>query len=118
MSKLNHILILDPIAFAGGSKVSTKHVLSQLESKDARVTILTADPKSWAQSQAYVKPLHMPEKLEKAEQGLLYFARHVVIALQLMWLRLFIGKIDTALAASGPGVDLASTWSNRCLATN
>ncbi|MDD1783946.1 glycosyltransferase family 4 protein [Enterovibrio sp. ZSDZ35] len=107
MSKLNHILILDPIAFAGGSKVSTKHVLSQLKSKEARVTILTADPKSWKQSQAYVQPLCMPEKLEKAEQGLSYFARHLFIALQLLWLRLFVGKIDTALAASGPGVDLA-----------
>ncbi|WP_407334211.1 glycosyltransferase family 4 protein [Enterovibrio sp. 27052020O] len=106
MSKLKHILILDPIAFAGGSKVSTKHVLAQLEDKDVRVSVLTADAKSWRQTQAYVRHLVMPEKLERAEQGLAYFARHLLIAMQLLWFRLFIGRIDTALAASGPGVDL------------
>ncbi|PMN70658.1 glycosyltransferase family 4 protein [Enterovibrio norvegicus] len=106
MSRLTHIVILDPIAFAGGSKVSTKHVLSQLESQEARVTILTADPETWASSQAYVAKLHMPKRLEMAEQGLGYFARHILIAMQLLWLRLFVGQMHTALGASGPGVDL------------
>ncbi|WP_394208968.1 glycosyltransferase family 4 protein [Enterovibrio calviensis] len=106
MSKLKHILILDPIAFAGGSKVSTKHVLAQLENKDVRVSVLTADVKSWRQTQAYVRHLFMPARLESAEQGLAYFARHLLIAAQLLWFRLVIGTIDTALAASGPGVDL------------
>ncbi|WP_028021827.1 glycosyltransferase family 4 protein [Enterovibrio calviensis] len=106
MSKLKHILVLDPIAFSGGSKVSTKHVLTQLEDKNVRVSVLTADTKTWRHTQAFTKALWMPEALEKAEQGAAYFARHVLIALQLLWFRLFIGRIDTALAASGPGVDL------------
>ncbi|WP_235956211.1 hypothetical protein [Grimontia sedimenti] len=106
MKRLKHIVILDPIPFAGGSKVSTKHILSQLESKPVRISILTSDPDTWAKTQAYVKTLHMPKQLEKTEQGLSYFARHFLIALQLLWLRLFVGRMDTALAASGPGVDL------------
>lgn len=106
MKRLKHIVILDPIPFAGGSKVSTKHILSQLESKPVRISILTSDPDTWAKTQAYVKTLYMPKQLEKTEQGLSYFARHFLIALQLLWLRLFVGRMDTALAASGPGVDL------------
>ncbi|WP_281544892.1 glycosyltransferase family 4 protein [Grimontia sp. SpTr1] len=106
MKRLKHIVILDPIPFAGGSKVSTKHILSQLESKPVRISILTSDPDTWAKTQAYVKTLYMPKQLKKAEQGLSYFARHFLIALQLLWLRLFVGRMDTALAASGPGVDL------------
>ncbi|KKD60202.1 glycosyltransferase [Grimontia sp. AD028] len=106
MKRLKHIVILDPIPFAGGSKVSTKHILSQLESKPVRISILTSDPDTWAKTQAYVKTLYMPKQLEKTEQGLSYFTRHFLIALQLLWLRLFVGRMDTALAASGPGVDL------------
>ncbi|WP_097356988.1 glycosyltransferase family 4 protein [Candidatus Enterovibrio escicola] len=107
MSRLKHIVILDPISFAGGSKISTNHVLSQLKNKNVRVSILTADPDSWASSQAYVSILHMPCMLETAEHGIRYFVRHVLIALQLIWLRLFAGRMHTALAASGPGVDFA-----------
>ncbi|ATF09040.1 glycosyltransferase family 4 protein [Candidatus Enterovibrio altilux] len=107
MNRLTHIIILDPVAFAGGSKISTKHVLSQLKSQDTRVTILTADPASWSSSQAYITRLRMPQLLKKAEQGMMYFARHLLIAIQLLWLRLFVGQIHTALGASGPGVDLA-----------
>lgn len=106
MSSRKHILILDPIPFAGGSKVATKHILQQLEGEATRISILTADPQSWAKSDARITRLRMPKKLERTEQGIAYFLRHGLIALQVLWLRLFIGKVDVALAASGPGVDL------------
>lgn len=106
MSSRKHILILDPIPFAGGSKVATKHILQQLDGNATHISILTADPQSWAKSDARITRLRMPKKLERTEQGIAYFLRHGLIALQVLWLRLIIGKVDVALAASGPGVDL------------
>lgn len=115
MKRLPHILVLDPIAFAGGSKISTRHVLSLLEHKKVRISILSADVKSWQAlsldkthlATTSVTPLFMPTALQKTEQGIGFFIRHFIIAAQLLWLRIFTARIDTALAASGPGVDYA-----------
>lgn len=106
MKTVKHIVILDPIPFAGGSKVSTHHILSLLEEKPVKISILTADPASWSSVTASITPLRMPRSLAKTEQGVPYFFRHLIIAIQLLWLRMLIGRIDAALAASGPGVDL------------
>ena len=107
MNALKHILILDPVAFGGGSKISTQHLLSLLDRQKVHVSVLTSDLKSWKNTPFNVCPLYMPKRLEKAEQGVLFFIRHCFIAVQLLWLHLFIARIDTALAASGPGVDFA-----------
>ena len=107
MKTLKHILILDPVAFAGGSKISTQHLFSLLDLTQVRVSVLTSDLQSWKETPFHLHPLCMPKPLEKAEQGVLFFIRHFFIAAQLLWLRLFIGRIDTALGGSGPGVDFA-----------
>ena len=42
-----HILLIDPIAYCGGSKVATGHILDGLDANISRVTIVTNDPDSW-----------------------------------------------------------------------
>ena len=102
-----HILVLDPTPFAGGSKVATLNILRLLDPQTTRVSVLTNDIASWPGAQITRQPLGEAQSLTKQEQGLSYFARHLLIALHILRLRLRHGPIDIALGASGPGVDLA-----------
>ncbi|MCP3870942.1 MAG: glycosyltransferase family 4 protein [Gammaproteobacteria bacterium] len=107
MSARRHLLVIDPTAFAGGSKVATENILRLLDLENIRITVLSADKHSW--SWPHLKRLHLVEPgwLARQEQGVPYFLRHAIIALQLVLLRLLHGRFDVALGASGPGVDLA-----------
>ena len=102
-----HILVLDPTPFAGGSKVATLTVLRQLNSHTTTVRVLSSDPSSWSDKAIRHHRLFEAKPLVQQEQGLSYFARHLLIALQILLLRLRFGPFDIALGASGPGVDLA-----------
>jgi len=107
MNKQRHLIVIDPTAFAGGSKVATESILSLLDSQQFRITVLTADKQSWLSKQINRVNVYEPKCLAQKEQGIGYFIRHGVLALQLLWARLRFGRIDVALGASGPGVDLA-----------
>ncbi len=119
MKLLKHILLIDPIAFNGGSKTATKNILEQLQGGEFKLTIVTARPNDWlAWSQQIdncsVAPLWELPFLAKAEQGLSYFARHLLIFLQLC-IHIFIkGKVDVSIGCSGPGVDLSLYLLKRC----
>jgi len=107
MNTRQHLVVIDPIAFPGGSKVATENILALLPLQGTRVTILSADRKAWQHpGWRHVRLFELPW-LARREQGLGYFARHLWIGMQLLLLRLRHGRIDTALGASGPGVDLA-----------
>lgn len=108
MSQKKHMVLVDPIAFAGGSKVATENILRQLNFDKTRVSVLTADQSSWHLPEIEHQTLFEPDFLVKKEQGVGYFLRHLNIALQLFLLRMRHGPIDIALGASGPGVDLAT----------
>ncbi len=101
-----HLLVIDSTAYTGGSKIATENILKLLNSRRMRVTVLTADCHSWNWPTLKRMKLYQPEWLAKKEQGVLYFLRHFFIALSILIIRLRTGKIDIALGASGPGVDL------------
>jgi len=105
MNSYHHLLVIDPTAYSGGSKVASGNILRLLNKEQVRVTVLTADPDSWREFRRL--QLFQPKWLAWQEQGLLYFLRHLFIAVNIMILRLRFGQIDIALGASGPGVDLA-----------
>lgn len=107
MNSKRHLIVIDPTAFGGGSKVATENILRLLDNDHIRITVLTADLNSWHWSQLNRVRLYQPQWLANQQQGIPYFLRHMVIALQLMLTRVRFGKIDIALGASGPGVDLA-----------
>jgi glycosyltransferase involved in cell wall biosynthesis len=102
-----HILLIDPIAFPGGSKIATSHILKLLDENINRVTIVTKDPLSWPANCLRKSPLIEPNFLANKEQGLWYFLRHILIVFSLIWARFKFGRIDVAVGASGPGVDLS-----------
>jgi len=102
-----HLIVIDPTAFSGGSKVATENILRLLDTEQTRITILTADAHSWHLPLFKRVRLYQPRWLANKEQGIAYFLRHICIALNLLALRLRFGRFDMALGASGPGVDLA-----------
>ena len=102
-----HILLIDPIAFPGGSKIATSHILKMLDENINRVTVVTKDPLSWPASYLKKSPLIEPNFLASKKQGIWYFLRHILIVLSLIWARFKFGRIDIAVGASGPGVDLS-----------
>ena len=99
MKDRTHLLVLDPTAFAGGSKVATTTLLNTLDPDKIDVTVLSADPQTWRKTSYKYFYLYQPKWLSHREQGLAYFFRHSVIALAIMLVRLRSGKIDIALGA-------------------
>ena len=106
MTSRHHLLVIDPTAFAGGSKIATENILRLLD-KQMRITVLSADRDSWGWSGLHRVRLWEPKTLARQEQGIFYFLRHLHIGLQILIARLRYGRFDVALGASGPGVDLA-----------
>jgi len=106
MKQPNHIVVIDAIAYAGGSKVATNNLLLSFAGSNHKITIVTNDETSWSHRFVII-PLIEPHWLAIREQGLCYFLRHFMIALHLVFVRLRVGKIDLAIGASGPGVDLS-----------
>jgi len=102
-----HILLIDPIAFPGGSKIATRQMLKILDKNISRVTIVTKDPLSWPASQLKKSALVEPGFLASREQGIGYFLRHILIVFSIIWARFKFGRFDIAVGASGPGVDLS-----------
>jgi len=107
MKHKRHLVVIDPTAFSGGSKVATESILRLLDSHKIRITVLSADPDSWRDPRFKRVHLYQPQWLAKKEQGIAYFLRHLFIALNLWVTRLRFGGFDIGLGASGPGVDLA-----------
>lgn len=104
------ILVLDPTAFTGGSKIATENLLrpliNQTGSTPFDIAVLSADSHSWPRLNGKHLRLYLPNWLAKQQQGLPFFALNGLIALQVLLARLRLGKIDIAIGASGPGVDL------------
>jgi glycosyltransferase involved in cell wall biosynthesis len=107
MIRKRHLIVIDPTAFSGGSKVATENMLRLLDIEQTRITILTADANSWRLPLFKRVRLYQPRWLASRDQGITYFLRHTCIALNVLLLRLRFGRFDIALGASGPGVDLA-----------
>lgn len=107
MKHKKHLLVIDPTPFSGGSKVATENILRLLDSTKIRVTVLSSDKSSWQCAHLHKVFLVEANCLSKMEQGLGYFLRHLLIGVSILLVRLRFGKIDIAIGASGPGVDLS-----------
>jgi len=110
-----HILLIDPIAYCGGSKIATGHILDGLDANISKVTILTNDPDSWPTGSWNKVALFDPRLLASKEQGIGYFLRHFLMVFSILWARIRYGRIDVALGASGPGVDLSMYMARKLL---
>ena len=113
--KTQHLLLIDPIAFPGGSKIATSHALALADTQQLRVTVVTRDPASWSGQNLRTVKLFEPGFLASREQGLAYFLRHLIIFLNILLARVRYGRFDTAVGASGPGVDLSLYLGKSCL---
>lgn len=102
-----HMVVIDPIAYCGGSKIATDNLLASLGSEQLTVTIITNDKSSWSlRGYQFATLIELPILADK-EQGVSYFLRYLVLAISIIAARWQYGKIDVALGASGPGVDLS-----------
>ncbi|MES9882599.1 MAG: glycosyltransferase family 4 protein [Sedimenticola sp.] len=107
MAQQRKLLVLDPIAFPGGSKIATENILRCIDTTQLKIIVISSDNQSWRWDGLHSVRLHEPSMLANKEQGLAYFLRHFIILLNLLWLRIRFGRFQMALGASGPGVDLA-----------
>lgn len=105
--KSKHILIIDPIAFPGGSKIATLNMIQLLDKKTTRVTVVTKDAESWDSQVVSTSPLLEAESMSHKEQGIGFFLRHYLLLFSILIARLRYGKFNIAMGASGPGVDLS-----------
>lgn len=105
------ILVLDPTAFTGGSKIATENLLRPLMNQAGTtqfdIAVLSADKQSWPGLNGKHLSLYLPDWLAKQQQGIAFFALNGFIALQVLIARLRLGTIDIVIGASGPGVDLS-----------
>ncbi|MCE5165510.1 glycosyltransferase [Plesiomonas sp. PI-19] len=124
-----HLLLLDPIAFNGGSKVANRALLGLLKADASnrhavKITVLTRDPSSWQSAAGNhlqndsanadqnsphweTVPLYELPGCRNAESGWRYFARHLFLALQVLVQRCRLGRRAILVGGSGPGVDLS-----------
>lgn len=107
MSINRHIIVIDATPFIGGSKIATENILRQIDDENIRITVVTADPKSWNWEKLHTIRLFEFKWLARQVHGLPYFIRHLLITLQLLFTRYKQGAFDIALGVSGPGVDLS-----------
>jgi len=106
MKKSKHIVVIDAISFAGGSKVATNIILQTLVHTGLKVTIITNDKSCWHPQYQFIKLIE-PHWLANKEQGFFYFVRHIILAMHLVISRVRYGPISMAVGSSGPGVDLS-----------
>lgn len=108
-TKQPHVLVLDPIAFSGGSKKATSCILNLLAS-DTHITVVSSNINDWKKLEhehVTLIKLFEPKILAHAEIGYLYFIRHLFIFFQLLVVKLRSKPFKGILGTSGPGVDLA-----------
>ena len=113
--KKKHLLIIDPIAFWGGSKIATQNMLQSLDMKGWSITVVTKQTAKW---QPYVDrfvTLHEQPWLAEQSQGIAYLLRHTWIACYIFWVRVRFGPIHCAWGISGPGIDLSLYLANYLL---
>ena len=99
-------LVLDTIPYRGGSKIATEKALRLWLAQGQQVAVLGHDPHSWRLPGVRFCRLYEPAWLIRREQGVAYFLRHGLIAIQLLLWALCL-RADVLLGASGPGNDLA-----------
>lgn len=109
----NHCLIFDPIPFSGGSKIATKEAIYQSDHNKISYTVLSVSPSCWNDDSLKQKhsvsvfPLYCPKKLLLSSYSWTYWLKQLFFCISIALLLARTSKVDVALGASGPGVDMA-----------
>lgn len=112
-----NILVVDTIAFSGGSKIATEHLLHELPEKDFKISVLSADIGTWKKRNPKIKVFRLFEFafLAKKEMGIPYYLRHLWIALVVLITLLRTKNTQLIVGPSGPGVDLSIYLAQRLI---
>ncbi|OUR92743.1 hypothetical protein A9Q81_15590 [Gammaproteobacteria bacterium 42_54_T18] len=107
MNSKTNILIIDPIRFRGGSKVSTETILRQIDLHKFDITVLSADKNSWNSPSIRKLKIFEPKYFRKMEQGIPYFIKHTILSLNIALAIFRTRNTKIVMGVSGPGVDLS-----------
>lgn len=107
MSTTLHAIIADPVLFHGGHKNAANKIISLMQERDVRITVITADQSSWMAEGITRQRLWVPAWLQQQETGLCFYLQHLFIAFNILIARLIHGRIDVGIGISGPGIDMA-----------
>lgn len=108
------IIMLDGIAYHGGSKVATRNIVAQLSEQGFTVHVLTRDPESWKGSNTIPHGFTEFKCLDTQENGIAFYLKHLWISLFVFALVIRCGRGTSLMGTSGPGVDLAVYFVGYC----
>lgn len=107
MRNTKHILILDSIPYISDSKLATQNILACLTKDNIKLTVLTHDKHAWQAPGRQTQIIYEPLLLTQKSSGIGYYLRHLILFLNMIWVRIKFGKIDLTVGASSPNHDLA-----------
>jgi len=107
MNTHRHILIFDPVPYANGSKQVTHQVLELINQKDHKITVLTANKSVWQDiPNADLVNLRVPNWLNQSQSKMGHWLIQYYFCIMLFVTRLLHGRIDSAVAAAAPSIDI------------
>jgi glycosyltransferase involved in cell wall biosynthesis len=102
----NRVLIYDPVPFKGGSKNVMKTILAELPD-NVEVWVISNDDQSWRGDNINFVSLFSPKCLLKHKTGALYFLKHFIFLLSLLFTLCRLKRFTKIIGLSGPCVDFA-----------
>lgn len=100
------VLIYDPVPFKGGSKNVMKTILAELPN-NVEVWVISNDYQSWRGDNINFISLFSPKCLVKQKTGALYFLKHFIFLLSLLFTLCKLKRFTKIIGLSGPCVDFA-----------
>jgi len=98
-------ILYDPVPFHGGSKIAVQRILSGNENEINLV--ITSNKDYWDQYGYITKSLYCPKFLKYSCNGITFFIKNIIFAIQIIWVHICMSRISMAIGISGPGVDYA-----------
>jgi len=103
---IKRVLIYDPVPFKGGSKTVMKTILAELPD-NIEVWVISNDDESWRGDNINFVSLFSPKCLVKKSTGVLYFLKHFIFLLSLLFTLCKLKRFTKIIGLSGPCVDFA-----------
>ena len=102
-----HLLIVDPIVIAGGSKSASQLAISHADLSRYDITVLTNDPDSWSKLEARYIPIRTLSFIRTSQHGVMFLMAHLLVTLNMLWVAMRYGKPELVIGASSPNVDMS-----------
>ena len=102
-----HLLIVDPIVIAGGSKSASQLAISHANLSRYEITVMTNDPDSWSKLEARYVPIRTLSFIRTAQHGVMFLMAHLLVTLNMFWVAIRYGKPQLVIGASSPNVDMS-----------